>query len=91
MRIIGLLGQNCASGSRQKSRLDRTTTPGQSKTGLVTARFAAVEGAIASDDDLTTARALYRQAVASNPDRVVLLRDRARVLARSDRPETMLE
>lgn len=50
---------------------------------------AGVEGGIASDDDLTTARALYRQAVASNPDRVVLLCDRARVLARSDRPETM--
>ena len=28
----------------------------------------ASEGLIASDDDLTTARGLYRQAVASNPD-----------------------
>jgi len=52
---------------------------------------AGVEGVIASEDDLTTARALYRQAVASNPDREVLLCDRARVLARSDRAETMPE
>ena len=50
---------------------------------------AGIEGAIASDDDLTTARPLYRRAVESNPDRVVLLADRARILARSDRPETM--
>jgi hypothetical protein len=32
-----------------------------------------VEGTIASDDDLTTARRLYRAAAADNPDRVVLL------------------
>jgi hypothetical protein len=50
---------------------------------------AGVEEIIASDDILTTARALYREAVANNPGRVVLLCDRARVLARSDRPETM--
>ena len=35
------------------------------------------------------ARAFYQHAVANNPDRVALLCDRARVLARSDRPETM--
>jgi hypothetical protein len=34
---------------------------------------AGVEGVIASDDDLTTARRLYRAAAADNPDRVVLL------------------
>jgi hypothetical protein len=44
-----------------------------------------VEGTIAGDDDLTTARAHYRRAAASNPDRVVLLCDGGRVLARSDR------
>jgi hypothetical protein len=48
-----------------------------------------VEGAIVSDDDLTAARALYRQAVASNPGHVVPLCGRARVLARSDRLDTM--
>jgi hypothetical protein len=47
-----------------------------------------VEDVVASDDILTTARALYRHAIASNPGRVVLLCDRARILARSDRPET---
>jgi hypothetical protein len=50
---------------------------------------AGVEGVIASEDNLGMARALYRCAVANNPDRVVLLCDRARVLARSDRPDTM--
>ena len=50
---------------------------------------AGIEGVIASDDDVTAARALYRRAVEGNPDRIVLLADRARILARSDRPETM--
>jgi hypothetical protein len=50
---------------------------------------AGVEGVIASEDNLSMARALYRYAIANNPDRVVLLCDRARILARSDRPETM--
>jgi hypothetical protein len=50
---------------------------------------AAIEGVITSEDDLTKARALYRLAIAHNPDRVILLRDRARILARSDRPDTM--
>ena len=49
----------------------------------------AIEGTIAGGDDLTTARALYRRAVASSPDRVILWADRARILARSDRPDTM--
>jgi len=31
----------------------------------------------------------YRQAVESNPNRVALLADRARILAWSDRPEKM--
>jgi hypothetical protein len=50
---------------------------------------AGIEGTIASEDNLGVARELYRYAIANNPDRVVLLCDRARVLARSDRPETM--
>ena len=48
-----------------------------------------VEGTIDSDDDLTTARQLYRKAAAANPDRVVLLCDRARILARSDQRDDM--
>jgi hypothetical protein len=36
-------------------------------------------------DDLSTARALYNTHVKDNPDRLVMLCDRARVLARSDR------
>jgi hypothetical protein len=49
---------------------------------------AGVEGVVASEDKLGVARELYKYAIANNPDRVVLLCDRARVLARSDRPET---
>ena len=40
-------------------------------------------------DNLTVARAIYRGRVSQYPTRLVMLRDWARVLARSDRPETM--
>jgi hypothetical protein len=40
-------------------------------------------------DNLTIARAIYRGRVSQYPGRLVMLCDRARVLARSDRPETM--
>ena len=50
---------------------------------------AGIEGTITSDDDLTTARRLYRLAYAHNPDRVIMLYDRARIPARSDRPDNM--
>jgi hypothetical protein len=40
-------------------------------------------------DNLTVARAIYRGRVSQYPSRLVMLRDRARILARSDRPETM--
>jgi hypothetical protein len=46
---------------------------------------------IASDDDLATARALYRRAAASHPGRVVILCDGGRILARSDESDTMPE
>jgi hypothetical protein len=45
---------------------------------------AGIEGVITSEG-----RARYRLAIAHNPDRVILLCDRARILARSDRPDTM--
>jgi hypothetical protein len=48
-----------------------------------------IEHVFGRNNDLTTARGLYRRACALFPDRIVLLRDRARLLARSDRPETM--
>ena len=40
-------------------------------------------------DNLTVARAIFFSRVAQYPGRLVMLCDRARVLARSDRPETM--
>jgi hypothetical protein len=40
-------------------------------------------------DNLIVARAIYRGRVSQYPERLVKLRNRARVLARSDRPETM--
>ena len=42
-----------------------------------------------SDDRLDHARALYRRALIQRPGRLVMLCDRAHVLARSDRPDTM--
>jgi hypothetical protein len=40
-------------------------------------------------DNLIVARAIYRGRVQQYPGRLVMLCDRARILARSDRPETM--
>jgi hypothetical protein len=40
-------------------------------------------------DNLTVARAMYRGRVSQYPGRLVMLCERARILARSDRPETM--
>jgi hypothetical protein len=40
-------------------------------------------------DNLTVARAIYRGRVAQYPGALVMPSDQARVLARSDRPETM--
>ena len=48
-----------------------------------------VEAMLDSDDRLDHARALYRRAVMRHPGRLVMLCDRAHVLARSDRPDTM--
>ena len=50
---------------------------------------AGMEAVIDSDDRLDHARALYRRAVIKHPGRLVMPCDRARVLARFDRPDTM--
>jgi hypothetical protein len=50
-----------------------------------------IEGVIASDDDLTTARKLYRIAAAADPERVVIMCHGGRILARSDEPDSMPE
>ena len=50
---------------------------------------AGIERVFERQDDLTIARKLYRTIAKEYPDRVVMLCDRAHVLARSDRPETM--
>jgi hypothetical protein len=49
---------------------------------------AGIETILVRHDNLAVSRALYKGAVLSHPDRLVILCDRARVLARSDRPET---
>jgi len=49
----------------------------------------AQEEIIDRHDNLIVARAIYRGRVSQNPGRLVMLCDQARVLARSDRPETM--
>jgi hypothetical protein len=50
---------------------------------------AGVEAIIDRDDLFNFARALYHRAVMKHPGRLVMLCERARILARSDRPETM--
>ena len=52
---------------------------------------AGIERVFERQVDLTIARKLYRTIAKEHPDRVVMLCDRARVLARSDRPDTMLD
>jgi hypothetical protein len=50
------------------------------------------EGIIAvvdGDDRLDVARSLYWHTVMNHPNRLVMLCDRASVIARSDQPETM--
>jgi hypothetical protein len=53
--------------------------------------MAGAEDVITSDDNLTQANELYWHFVAANPGRVVLLCDRVCVLARSYRPDAMIE
>jgi hypothetical protein len=48
-----------------------------------------IEVMIDSDDRLDVARVLYEREMTKHPNRLVMLCDRPRVLARSDRPETM--
>ena len=50
---------------------------------------AGIEGVITSEDDLTKARALYRLAIAHNPDRVILLATARGSWRAADRPDTM--
>jgi hypothetical protein len=53
------------------------------------AQGAGQEEIIDRHDNLTVARAIYRGRVCQYPGRLVKLRNRARVPARSDQPETM--
>jgi hypothetical protein len=53
-------------------------------------RGAGIEAVVDSDDLLNVARALYKSAVMKHPGKLVMLCEPA-VLARSDRPETMLQ
>jgi hypothetical protein len=52
------------------------------------AKDAGDEEIVDRHDNLTVARAIYRGRVSQYPGRLVKLRDRSRVLARSDRPES---
>jgi hypothetical protein len=49
---------------------------------------AGIERVLVLHHSLATSRALYKAAVKNNPERLVVLRDRSRILERSDRPET---
>jgi hypothetical protein len=50
---------------------------------------AGVEAELFREERLGVARKLYRATCAKYPRRLVMLCDRARMLARSDRPDTM--
>ena len=50
---------------------------------------AGIEEILARHADLKIARSIYRTCVAQYPGRLIILCDGTRVLARSDRPETM--
>jgi hypothetical protein len=50
---------------------------------------AGIEKILVRHDSLTVSRALYKAAVSKHTRAFIMLCDRARVLARSDRPETM--
>jgi hypothetical protein len=50
---------------------------------------AGIEEILDRHADLKIARSIYRTCVEEHPDRLIMLCDGARVLARSDRPETM--
>jgi hypothetical protein len=49
---------------------------------------AGIERVLVQHHSLAISRALYKAAVKNNPERLVILSDSARVLARSDQPET---
>ena len=51
---------------------------------------AGIERVLVQHNSLATCRALYKAAVKNNPERLVVLCDRARILERSDQPETTL-
>ena len=52
---------------------------------------AGIEKILVRHDSLTAARVLYKAVVLNYAERLIMLCDKARVLARSDRPETMPE
>ena len=52
---------------------------------------AGIEKILVRHDSLTAAHVLYKVVVLNYSERLIMLCDRARVLARSDRPETMPE
>jgi hypothetical protein len=78
-------------GTRGGNAWNRTVTKGKYLVELFKdgAGNPGQEEIVDRHDNLTVARAIYRGRVSQYPGRMVRLRDRARVLARSDRPETM--
>jgi hypothetical protein len=49
---------------------------------------AGIEHVLVQHHSLATSRALYKAAVKNNPERLVILRDRSRILEGGDQPET---
>ena len=70
-------------------RIDTITHMGMGRYSIVLFRDggegSGIEAVLDSDNHRDAARSLYRQAVVQHPNRLVMLCDRAHVLARSDR------
>ena len=78
--VIAETGKGIVSGTEGKYSVELFKEGGEG---------VGMEEIVDRHDNLTVARAIYRGRVSQYPGRLVKLRDRARVLARSDRPETM--
>jgi hypothetical protein len=49
---------------------------------------AGIERVLVQHHSLATSRALYKAAIKNNPERLLILREGARILERSDQPQT---
>jgi hypothetical protein len=88
--LLAALNVKCFALSRRNRHNGGMGTRGRYSIMLFRAggEGSGIEAMIDSDDRLDVARELYEREIMKRPGRLVMLRDRRHVLARSDRPET---